>query len=53
MNQGEIVAGKEIAEIRGNMVLLKNGMDFSIGRTYRQDILNMYFGTQSNDTKKV
>lgn len=53
VNQSEMVAGKEIAEIRGNKVFLKNGMDFSIGRTYRQDILNMYFGTQPNNTKKV
>lgn len=49
INQGEVANIKEIAEIRGNMVVLKNGMEMSIGRTYRKDVLAKYFGTDTNN----
>lgn len=44
VNQGEIVNQKMIKEIRGNTVYLKNGMEMSIGRTYRKEVLAKYFG---------
>lgn len=48
INQGEVSNINEISEIRGNMVILKNGMEMSIGRTYRKEVLTKYFGTDAN-----
>jgi DNA-binding LytR/AlgR family response regulator len=48
VNQGEVVAAREIAEIKGNDVYLKNGKLFSIGRTYRKELLDTYFGRKTN-----
>lgn len=44
VNQGEVVNNKMIQEIKGNTVYLKNGMEMSIGRTYRKEVLEKYFG---------
>ena len=49
VNQGEIANMKEIAEIRGNVIILKNGLEMSIGRTYRKDVLAKYFGKDTNN----
>ena len=37
INQGMVVNISMIQEIKGNVVFLKNGMDVTIGRTYRKD----------------
>lgn len=50
INQGEVISLKEISEIRGNLVILKNGNEMSIGRTYRQEVIAKYFGP--NGTSK-
>lgn len=47
INQGEIANIKEIKELNGNVVLLKNGLEMSIGRTYRKEVLAKYFGKSS------
>lgn len=47
INQGEVVNIKEIKELNGNVVLLKNGLEMSIGRTYRKEVLAKYFGKSS------
>ena len=44
VNQGEVVNKALIAEIRGNVVYLKNGMQMSVGRTYRKSVQEKYFG---------
>lgn len=44
INQGMVVNISMIQEIKGNVVLLKNGMEVTIGRTYRKDVINRYFG---------
>lgn len=44
VNQGEVVNLNMIKEIKGNTVYLKNGMEMSIGRTYRKEVLEKYFG---------
>lgn len=44
VNQGEVVNLNIIKEIKGNTVYLKNGMEMSIGRTYRKEVLEKYFG---------
>lgn len=44
VNQGEVVSDSLISEIKGNMVYLKNGMNMSIGRTYRKAVIDKYFG---------
>ncbi len=44
VNQGEVVNITMIKEIKGNSVYLKNGMEMSIGRTYRKEVLAKYFG---------
>lgn len=44
VNQGEVVNKALIAEIKGNVVYLKNGMEMSIGRTYRKSVQEKYFG---------
>ena len=49
INQGEVANIKEISEIRGNIVYLKNGMEMSIGRTYRKDVVAKYYGTDANN----
>ena len=43
ISQSYIVNKSFIAGIEGNRVLLKNGMDISIGRTYRKDVLEAYY----------
>lgn len=49
INQGEVVNIKEIQEIRGNVVILKNGEEMSIGRTYRKEVMAKYFGNETNN----
>lgn len=44
VNQGMVVNISMIEEIKGNVVLLKNGMEITIGRTYRKDVISKYFG---------
>lgn len=44
VNQGEVVNINMINEIKGNTVYLKNGMEMTIGRTYRKEVLAKYFG---------
>ncbi len=44
VNQGEIVNRLLIAEIKGNEVYLKDGKVMSIGRTYRKEVMQKYFG---------
>ena len=48
INQGEVTSVKEIREIRGNVVVLKNGEEMSIGRTYRKEVMAKYFGKETN-----
>ncbi|MDE7424852.1 MAG: LytTR family DNA-binding domain-containing protein [Lachnospiraceae bacterium] len=43
VNQGEIVNIKEILAIKGNMVVLKNGMEIRIGRTYCKEVKGKYW----------
>lgn len=43
VNQSEIVAEKEIVGIEGNHVILKNGMRFSMGRSYKKNVINSFF----------
>lgn len=49
INQGEVANIKEISEIRGNVVILKNGLEMSIGRTYRKDVIAKYFKEDTNN----
>lgn len=49
INQGEVANMKEILEIRGNVVILKNGLEMSIGRTYRKDVIAKYFKEDANN----
>lgn len=44
VNQGEVVNLSLISEIKGNTVYLKNGKDMVIGRTYRKEVMEKYFG---------
>lgn len=44
VNQGEVVNKAMISEIKGNVVYLKNGMQMSVGRTYRKSVQEKYFG---------
>lgn len=44
INQGEIVNRNMIKEIKGNTMYLKNGREMSIGRTYRKEVMEKYFG---------
>lgn len=44
VNQGEVVNISLISEIKGNTVYLKNGMNMTIGRTYRKEVMAKYFG---------
>lgn len=44
VNQGEIVNVKEILGMSGNTVVLKNGMEIQIGRTYCKEIRKKYWG---------
>lgn len=44
VNQGEVVHKSQIAQIKGNVAHLKNGMEMSIGRTYRKSVQEKYFG---------
>ena len=43
ISQSYIVNKAFIAGIEGNNVLLKNGMDIPIGRTYRKNVLEAYY----------
>lgn len=43
VNQSEVVNKSLIGEIKGNVVYLKNGMNMSIGRTYRKEVFEKYF----------
>lgn len=44
VNQGMVVNTSLISEIRGKNLYLKNGMNISIGRTYRKEVMEKYFG---------
>lgn len=44
VNQSEIVNIGEIKAIEGNMVKLKNNMEMPIGRTFRDSVIEKYFG---------
>lgn len=44
VNQSEVVNTEYVSAIEGNTVKLKNGMEMSIGRTYRKEIIHKYFG---------
>ena len=44
VNQGEVVNAAFISEIKGNNVYLKNGKEVAIGRTYRKEVMEKYFG---------
>lgn len=46
VNQGEIVNINQISDIKDNYVLVKNGPEMSIGRTYRKTLLAKYFGEE-------
>lgn len=48
VNQGEVVAAREITEIKGNDLYLKDGRCLSIGRTFRKQLLDKYFGRTTN-----
>lgn len=48
INQGEVLNMREIFEIRSNVVVLKSGIQMSIGRTYRKEVLEKYFGRELN-----
>lgn len=48
INQGEVSNMREILEIRSNVVVLKSGIQMSIGRTYRKEVLEKYFGRELN-----
>ena len=45
VNQGEIVNRDYIKGISGNIVHLKCKIEMPIGRTYRKELLRLYFGT--------
>lgn len=44
VNQSEVVNMGYIQAIEGNTVKLKNGMEMSIGRTFRKEVMQKYFG---------
>lgn len=44
VNQSEVVNVQEIRTIEGNIVKLKNDMEMSIGRTFREGVIERYFG---------
>lgn len=44
VNQGEVVNSSLISEIKGNMIYLRNGKSMVIGRTYRKEVMDKYFG---------
>lgn len=44
VNQSEVINPNLIDEIKGNTVYLKDGRELSIGRTYRKEVLEKYFG---------
>lgn len=43
ISQSYIINKSFIVGIEGNNILLKNGMDIPIGRTYRKDVLEAYY----------
>lgn len=45
VNQSEVVNRDYIKGISGNIVQLKNKIEMSIGRTYRKELMKLYFGT--------
>ena len=45
INQSEIVAVNAIHDIHGDTIVLKSGLEFAIGRTFRKNVRNVYFGT--------
>ncbi len=44
INQSEIVNGRRIKEIRDNQIYLNTGEIFPIGRTFRNNVIEAYFG---------
>lgn len=48
VNQGEVVNRNIIKEIKGNTVILTDGKEMSIGRTYRKEVMSKYFGEISS-----
>ncbi len=44
LNQSEVVNSKEILKIEGNTVFLRNGMQLTIGRTYKKTVIQSYLG---------
>ncbi len=53
VNQSEAVNMDFIRDIKGNLILLKNGMEMSIGRTYRKEVVRRYFGEKSDKRKAL
>ena len=46
VNQSEVVNMDYINTIENNIVMLKNGMQMLVGRTYRKDVMLRYFGAK-------
>ena len=46
VNQSEVVNMDYINTIENNVVMLKNGMQMPVGRTYRKDVMLRYFGAK-------
>ena len=44
INQSEVINNSFIKNIEGEMVYLTNGMELSIGRTYKKEVREKYFG---------
>lgn len=44
VNQSEVVNMEYIKSIEGNIVKLKNGMEMQIGRTFKKEVIQKYFG---------
>lgn len=44
VNQGEVINSLLISKIKGNTIYLKNGKEMAIGRTYRKEVIDKYFG---------
>ena len=46
VNKSEVVNMDYINTIENNVVMLKNGMQMPVGRTYRKDVMLRYFGAK-------
>lgn len=47
VNQGEIVNMQDIKELKDNTVFLKNGLQMSIGRTFKKNVMDTYLSFPS------